>query len=325
MRYLQAFLLFILFSSGLYAQEGCEISIRFKGYTYDTLWLGRSHGREADPLISATKGSDGYFRLKSADPLPSGMYAILFRRRPRAAFEYVSCWLADGQRQFTMELTISNPRSALSVTESMENQLLHRYLKPYYTLKDNLESRAIEWKGAQDETTFRAFREAEEDLRKFQEGFAKSYAGSLTAGLVDMTLHLTPADLPADWKKAAAAHQSWQRAHYFERMDLSEAHFLEFPLKMDRVEFYSTLLPPPDPAVMISMIEDVLVRMIDSPDNYRYYFEYMLDLCSKITRFRIDEVYVYFVRQYLEKVRAGWLVKRRSRSTARKPTAWSLS
>jgi len=304
------FLLFAFFSPTANAQEGFDIRVKIDGYTYDTLWFGTTYGKRAVPQYKAVRQKDGFFNLKNESPLPSGMYAIIFKRGANASFQYLSCWLADGERNFTVETGLNTRSAKTTVTGSRENELLYQYFSRYYDLNDRLEELSKDWKDAQDEPSFRAFVGAEEDLARFQEDFILQNPGTLTAGLARQTQHLTPPgdhEKFADWQQEAAARHLWHRQHFFDNMDLGSGNFLKYPLWVDRTDFYFSKLPPPVPDSMTVMVEDLLHRLATDQDAYQYYLRYLLNSLSRMSRYQTDEVFVHLVRKYVDTGLSDWL------------------
>ena len=302
------FLLFYLTST--HAQQGYDIRIKMDGYHYDTLWFGATYGKRAVPQDFAVKQADGYFNLKNETPMPSGMYAIIFKRSASSAFQYMSCWLADDQRTFALETDFNKLSKSTTVAGSRENELLYQYFSRYYELTDRLDDLSDAWKDAMDEASFLAFVDGEENLSRFQEDFVQKNPGTLTAELIRQTQYLTPPgdhEKFADWQAEATGRHHWQRTHFFDKMDIGGGDFLKYPLWVDRTDFYFSKLPPPVPDSMIVMIEDVLQRLSPDQDAYRYYFRYIMNSLSRMSRYRTDEVFVYFVRQYLDTGKADWL------------------
>ncbi len=304
------FLFFLFFHTSSFAQDGYDIRVKMDGYNYDTLWFGTTYGKRAQPQDFAVKQPDGYFNLKNEKPHPSGMYAIIFKRSASSSFQYISCWLADGQRKFTLETDLRKLNTATNVKGSAENSLLFQYFSRYYPLMDQVEDFTDQWKDAQDAAAFRALTEVEEDLRRFQEDFIQKHAGTLTADLVRQTLYLTPPgnhEKYSDWQIEASARHDWYRQHFFDNMDLGSGDFLKYPLWVDRTDYFFSKLPPPVPDSMIVMIEDLFQRLSPDQDAYRYYFRYVMNSLARMSRYRIDEVFVHFVRRYVDTGKEDWL------------------
>ena len=109
----------------LQAQQGCEIKLLLKDYSKDTIWFGQTYGKRNVPDFFGLRRADGSYLLKTDKPLASGMYAIIYQRTPTTTRSF-QCWLADGERSFTIETILGNPYHG-TVTGSKENELLFSY------------------------------------------------------------------------------------------------------------------------------------------------------------------------------------------------------
>lgn len=291
-----------LLNTSLPAQSGYDIRVKMEGYRADSLWFGHTYGKRAVADVGAVIGTDGYFHFQSDEPTEPGLYAIVFKRG--GSLQFMSCWLAEGQRKFSIETDFFRMASATTVEGSAENEALYEYFRRYYALTDSLDDLTNNWKSMQDENSFRAYVQGQEALRQFQEAFLKKYPNSLTAELVRQTLFLTPPQQPelhADWQSEAADRHAFLRRHYFDRMDLSGRQFLKYPLWVDRTDYYFSKLPPPEPDSLAAMVEEVFQRLQPDAEAYEYYVGYVMNSLARMSRHRTDEAFVYLVRTYLDK------------------------
>ncbi len=65
-------------------------------------------------------------------------------------------------------------------------------------------------------------------------------------------------------------------------------------------------LPPPHPDTTKVLCDLVFKRLESYPDGYTYYQKYIINSLAKMSQFRLDEVYVYLVRNYLSTGKATW-------------------
>lgn len=297
--------------------SGCDISVKFDGYALDTLWFGTFYGKRAEPDFAVAKNAEGSFQLKSEKKLPVGMYAVLYKRgKASAEFEHFPVWLADGQRKFSIKTDLGRLLENARVEGSPENARLFAYLTRYETLTDSLNAGSNDWKSLRTETAFRQLVRVEESLRQHQETSLAACAADapLTAELLRQTLFLTPPDQAGDkndWQTEAAERHRWLRAHFFDRLNLGGGLFLRLPLWVDRTDYFFSKMPPPEPDSMVSMVEEVLHRLEPDPEAYRYYFRYMMNSMSKMSRYRTDEAFVFLVKKYVEGGKADFLTKDR--------------
>lgn len=291
------------------AQAGCEIRVKLNGYTYDTLWLGHTVGKRAVPEVAGLRQPDGYFLIKNDNPMPAGMYAVVYKRATSANYQFFPCWLAEGQRKFTLETNLAEPFAKPSISGSAENLAFFNYVRVFEKMDKQLDSLIEDWRYAQDAPSFRARVEAEEALHLFQQSFVQQYPASATAKLVKQTLHPLPpkpATPYTDWQQEAASRWAWQRLHYFDGMDLSSPDFLRYTIWLDRADFLLFHLPPPSPDTTISVLDEVFDRLSANPENYQYYLKYLTNSLGRMSKFRLDEVFVHVVKNYLQPGKATW-------------------
>ncbi|MFM9947035.1 MAG: TlpA family protein disulfide reductase [Saprospiraceae bacterium] len=304
------FFCILYFNAALHAQTGCEIQLNIASYTHDTLWFGHTVGKRAEPEFFALRQPDGGFLLKSAALLPQGMYALIMKRNAGANYQHTPCWIADGQRTFSVKADYNQLFNTIAFTDSKENEILYEYLRNYQEMTDRLDSATDNWKEALDGNTFKSKMIAETALNQYQSSFMRQYPGTLTAKLVEQTLFLLPppATKPyASLEAEADLHFQWQKQHFFDRMNLAGDDFLRQPLWLDRTDFYVTKLPPPYPDSMILQLETVFKKLEPNREAYQYYFRYMMNSLSRMSRYRTDEVFVHFVRKYVDKGKANWI------------------
>lgn len=292
--------------------QGCDITVKMNGYPSDTLWLGRSVGKRCEPYFFAIKNAEGRFNLKSENALPAGLYALLFKRGPNADFEYINLWLAENQRQFYIETNFPRLVAEARVEGSPENECWFSYLSNYDKLKDSLNESTYNWKSLRTEPAFRHMVHWQETFKQYQESsIAGCAAAPMTAELLSQTLFVTPPaaahQTDKNWQAEAADRYNWMRQHYFDRMDLGSGRFLQYPLWIDRADYFFARLAPPDPDSTIALVEEVFSRLQTDKPAYEYYFRYVLNSLSRTSRYRSDEAFTYFVRNYIEKGKADFL------------------
>ncbi len=309
MKIITSLLFALLFASGLHAQKGCEILVRLDYYTYDTLWFGTTVGKRVVPDFAAIKQPDGSFLLKTEKQLEQDMYAIIYKRAANAPLQSFQVWLAEGERKFSLSTNMSAPYEKPVIAGSPENELLFRYLRQFRPADAALEEAIARWRYQQDEASWLLRVKTEEDFRKFQDDFLKTAAPGLTTQLVGQTLlPLPPADAkkPTNLQQAADERWRYQRAHYFDKMDIATPDFLRYPQWLDRADFFLFHLPPPHPDTTKALCDLIFKRLESYPEGYNYYQKYVVNSLAKMSQFRLDEVYVYLVQNYLSTGKATW-------------------
>lgn len=287
--------------------QGCSISISIEGIKQDSIWFSEVQGRRLKKLFGAEKESDGFYRLQSNDDLPEGLYAIQFKDN-RGHVRYLNCWLLDGQRSFSIQTDIDDIFGAATVGNSPENDLLLRYLDWYGDELMALTTITRTWKDLQDSVSYHRMVEKQEFFRQMQEEIMATDPSSRTAALIQETLFETPEkERFSHWQEEAVARHNWFRKHFFRNMDFSSGKFLRFPMWVERADYYYTVLPPPQPDSMIAMIEDVLRLLEKDRDALAYWFPTMIQTLEVIGLYRTDEVYLYFINNWIAAGKADFL------------------
>jgi peroxiredoxin len=310
MKKISIIILFNVLSIALSAQDGCEIRVKIANYNYDTLWLGGYFGKRTTPIFFVRRSKEGDFLLKKDHELPEGLYAILTKKNKNARFEDFSVWILNGQRNLSIEADFEHLKTALKTDNSPENEQLFHYFTKYDALEDSLNDLTLEWKSAQNEASFAEMLHAERNLQAFQDEIIAENPTSRTGILIKNTRFLTAPESEKSTEnlaEKAAARLNWQRAHFFDNMNLAGDDLLNFPLWVDRLDYFAFKLSSPEPESMIFALENALERLEPNTLSYQYYFRYVMQSLGRITRFRTDEVYVYFTKKYVDGGKANWM------------------
>ncbi|MBI1225411.1 MAG: redoxin family protein [Bacteroidetes bacterium] len=299
----------LLLATALKAEKGCEITIKLDYYRYDTLWFGTSFGKRAVPDFAAAVQPDGSFVLKTDKPLDEGMYAIIYKRTPSAPMQYFQCWIVNGQRKFSISTNASIPYERPIIVGSPENVALFDYLRQLNVEDKKMDEMVERDRFLQTEEEYRKRVQVEEEMHQMQLDFIKNTPAGPTTKLVQQTLFpIPPASngKKSNWKQEANERYQYQKAHFFDNTDIGTPDFMRYLQWLDRTDFYLLSLPPSDPDTLKSLIDQVLKRLEAYPEGYDYYQKYLTNSFTKLSKYRSDEVYVYLVRNYLEKGKANW-------------------
>ena len=296
-----------LFSFPLRAQEGCEIKLILKDSANDTIWFGQNYGKREIPDFFGLRQEDGSYLLKTDKPLPSGMYSVIYKRTP-TTYKSFQCWLADGERKFTIETKLSNPYNG-SVTGSKENELLFSYNYQFQSLDYRLDDIIDHWRYQPSAENYRKRVELENELHQYQKDFIAKNPGTLMAKLVQETMFPVPpvnAIKSKNWEEQATERWVWQKQRYFENMDISSESFMRHEQWLTKVDFYLFRLPPPSPDTTIALIDDIFDKLEANPGAYQYYSKYLINSLAKMSQYRLDEVFVHMVKTYVQTGKATW-------------------
>lgn len=307
MKHLIALALCALLTTVLTAQHGIDITVRLNGLNYDTLWFGHTFGKRAIPDFATTRQADGSFVFQIASPVPEGQYAIVFKRAANAKYTFVTILVPDDERQFSLTMDISDPYKTAVFEGSPENTYYGKYLNQIYSLLDQRDSLVTEWRMLPDEGNFIQLTTAENKINRLQEQVIASNPSSLTASLVRTVYFANPpATAGSDWRERASQRQEWIRNHYFEGVDPIDPNRWRIPLSVEWLDFFVFKASPPDPDSAIWYVDDALQRLSANDAMKEYYFNYMVNSFSRMSRFNMDEVFIHLFRNYIEKGKAPW-------------------
>ncbi len=294
------------------ATAGCQIRVKLNNYHSDTLWFGHTFGKRAEAEFSAVRQADGWFEMKQEAPLAPGMYAFMYRqtKTPNSPFQFIQCWLAEGQRTFSLETSIFQPYKEAVIIGSRENVNFYDYLTRFHAQHDLLDSLNRAFRYENNEASFRKMLEAEAAMQQFQDDYIRENEGSLSAYLVKQTQYLAAAGsgqlAVGSWQEEAAARWHWQRQHFLEGLNLDEPNLTRCPQWIERLDFFLMQAPPPHPDTLKALMDNVLTRLEAKPDFRKYYLRYLVRSLNKMSQFRSDEAYAWLVRTYLESKNEGW-------------------
>ncbi len=303
------------------AQQGIEIKITLASYYYDTLWFGQTYGKRAVPQFFALRNGQGEFELKAKGPIQAGMYAIIFKRSVNSPYNYLQCWVADGQRNFSMSKNINDFSAPPVFTGSAVNVAFYNYLTEFQKHDEILDSLIVVSRLRQDEASFRARVQAEKDLNLFQEKYIESQKGTILAEFIRKHQLLLPPESKADnWEQENASRWKWQKTHYLDRLSFKDKDFMRFPQFLDKLDFLLFYVPPPHPDTTKAVMDLVLSQLqSNNAGAYEYYQKYLTNSLARMSQFQLDEVFVHMVRTYLLAGKAPWTAdqdKQRMRNEA---------
>ena len=146
-------------------------------------------------------------------------------------------------------------------------------------------------------------------MNKYQKDFITKNPGTMTAELVRQTMLPIPppnAIKAKDWEAEAGQRWLWQRQRYFDEMDISTKGFMRYQQWLEHVDFYIFHLPPQNPDTTIALIDQVMGKLETNPGAYQYYNKYLTRSLARMSKYRLDEVYAYVLRNYLQTGKATW-------------------
>lgn len=289
-----------------FSQQGIDITVTIKGLNYDTLWFGHTFGKRAVPDFFTTRQSDGKYVFHRDEPIAAGQYALVFKRAANAKYTFISILVPENERKFEVTMDINDAYKSAVFIGSQENTTYLRYLNTIYGLLDTRDSLITEWRMLQDEGNLQALLASEKAILRLQDQIIKSDPQSLSARLIRQVYFNSPVTKGNTVESIAAERQVWFRHHYFDDINITAPDRWRIPLNVEWLDYYTFKLSPPDPDSTILYVDDVLNRLAGDTVIKEYYFNYMVNSFSRMSRFNMDEVFIHLFRNYIEKGKAPW-------------------
>ncbi len=299
MRFFTVTLCLFLAVADVFGQGGCRVKVRLAGYMADTLWFGRTFAKRAQPSTYALKGSDGWYELKNDSTLADGVYAVLHRRAPNARLQSFSFVLAAGQRDFSIETSLDKPYENAKITGSTENELFFAYMSKITNYLDVRDSFNDDWRLKHTDDALQALVKYEQQIYDYQQSILDEHPNSVTATkVVANSRYPKPTNQGSN---RAVAYRTEMLNFVKNRTEdaLRTPQFIEF---MDFLIF--KISDNPDTAQIVAKV--VLALLENDPVLYQYYFNYVINSFGGMTRFALDQAFVYMVRNYVERGKAPW-------------------
>jgi len=302
-------ILFVLFFSvRLNAQNAYEITVTFKPYKDQYIYLGHYFGKSY-PIIDSVKvdqNSRGVFKGKQ--PLQGGVYLIGYPNKS-GFFEI----LVDKQQQFAVVADSALLPNGILYKNSPDNELFASYQKTVSQkgVRINMIRESLKGAASLEDSTrlIDSLNKLDMDLRSTRDRLIEENKGSFLATL--LTAMREP-ELPADLQKPSNREDSirsfrYFRDHFWDGVDFWDgrlAYTTFFEEKLDRY-FNQLVVPHPDSvsreidymlgyaSANSEMQRFLLLRFVNRFYNQRYMWE--------------DAVFVHLFEKYFSDKTYPWL------------------
>ena len=296
-----AFLLISFSSFGQY-----DIDFELENYDNDTLIVGHYYADKQlvhDTLIAEKKGE---FSMEGADTLNLGVYFLL----TLPSKSYIQFFINGIDNEFDIKWDVNN-NAELEIKGSKDNEIFLKYVKflgEKRPIADELNKRltVADSTEVEDKDAVEKLAKIEEDVANFQDKVIREYPESISARFISAS---KSPDIP-DFEEGPEnqfARFHYLRAHYFDNIDLGDPVNLRTPFLHGRIDYYMKNVTPKDPDSTIRSIDMILNKMEPSPDTYKYYLSYFLNLYAQMKIVGFDKVYVHLVDNYYAKGKADWI------------------
>lgn len=289
---------------------GFKIRVKIAGVVSDTCYLGHYYGQHQYVDDTAIANSKGEMTFTGKEPLPGGIYFILYPNKKY--FEFI----INKEQDLSLETDTLQAVKNMKIKGSDENKLFYEYLnvindnqKKYDPLKKRMDAN----KDNKDSTEI-----IKKELEKIDD-FVKNYKLDLIKNhpqtfIATVFISSRDPEVPepptlANGRKDSTFKYFYFKNHYWDNIDFSDDKILRTPVFYNRINnfFSNVVLQHPD--TIISEADKLVERARANKEMFKYvvwYITYVYET-SKIMGF--DAVFVHMVETYYMTNQCEWMSK----------------
>ncbi|MBK8701293.1 MAG: redoxin domain-containing protein [Saprospiraceae bacterium] len=304
--YLFGIIMFFLLTCHHLSSAGVVINVNLRGLTYDTIWFGRTYGRQVEVDFYGLKKEDGTFTLETNKEIKPGFYAIAFKTSAESRYGYFNIAITDEHRNFSIAANVNNVHRTVSFDHSPASNQLYAYRNQVVSLMDEYSKIFDTYRLFLSEDLFKFITAKEQAIHELQVQFLREYPESLIADFIKRT----PFDYfpeNANWETERKIRNQYYRTSYLRNFHVEDSIFWSLPLGIDWLDHYTFRVWESGDEEAIRATDQLVEMLKPNEKAYRYYLRYMLNSFSQMNKYDLGRIYVYLVRKYVDKGKAPWM------------------
>lgn len=306
-----------LFSIPVFSQsKGYQITAHLPGYHSGIAYLAYYMGKNLNAADSAAVSNTGMAIFKGTEPLPGGIYAIVYPGKNASAD-----FLMGKDQVLKIEADSANP-TMLNVTGSADNITFMAY-KKYVDKKGKelIDERSLysSSKTKQDSAIHEAkYKQLNKELNEYRDSIVKSDPGSLMAVLLSA---MKESPIPT---KKAVTHQdsvdnyNYYKAHYWDGITFMDDRIVRTPFFIPKLERYYREVIPQQPDSIINDLDYKLLLARSAPEMYKFLLNWSTDEYINPKYMGQDAVFVHLFEKYHSKGLTPWLNEKQMETISRR-------
>ncbi|HOK60663.1 thioredoxin-like domain-containing protein [Tenuifilum sp.] len=301
----------MVFASAFAQKNGYRIEVKIDGLTQGDLLLGYHFGDKKYVKDTATVNSKGFAVFEGDTLLPGGIYLVIL---PEKNYFEV---LVDKNQKFSVATSKDNLLENLKFTNSSENEGFIKYQRFMIDMQKQSKELSEQLKESlSDSLKANAIRDKMNELNNkvlaYWDEVEANYKGTLLAAIikamrnVEAPKHNIAKDTPKYDSLVWAHNYNYNRYHFFDNIDFSDARLLRTPILESKINVYfdRVLLPMPDSIIPAA------IELIEKAKANKEMFQYILStLTNKFQtseRMGMDGVFVAVAEKYYLGGQAWW-------------------
>lgn len=291
-------------AGSLSAQKVNQIDMHVEGLGADTIFLANYYGAKMYYADTTVATSSGRFSFDAPQGDKGGKYAAIL---PGNVFIEL---IVSGEA-VNISADLKDLPGSVVVKKSLENKLFYGYLgfisemrearKPIDTLgQDSTISDAVRDDLIAQLTVLNA------EVLDRQAELIDGNPSSLFAKMLKMVRENDIPDAPADVEDARTWKYYYYRAHYWDRVDLSDARMVRDPAFHTLLDQYWNGVLPQMPDSMLHWGVDLIERA-ENEEIFKYLVHYITYAAESSKIMCMDLIFVEMVDRYYRKGKAKWM------------------
>ncbi|MBK8338521.1 MAG: DUF5106 domain-containing protein [Flavobacteriales bacterium] len=280
----------------LSAQDQRRLEFRLTGAENDTVYLANYYGNRlfyTDTAMATSKGEVVFSREKG---YKAGVYALVVDG-PKY-FEFIV-----NEPAIRLETKTTDLMGAMAVKKSEENTLFFDYIRFLNARKKEGDSLRSVMDHTPDPIAKGPAKarldQLDGEVKKYQADLITAHPQSLVTIIVRMSM---PVDLEkprlANGKVDSVAAYYQYRAHFWDRVDLTDERILNMPVFQNKFEEYIGTVVPQIPDTINALADDLIARLGPSKELFRFVVHGITYKYETSDIMGMDAVFVHMAQTY---------------------------
>lgn len=301
----------MVFESTFAQKNGYRIEVEIEGLTQGDLLLGYHFGDKKYVKDTATVNSKGVAVFEGDTLLPGGIYLVIL---PEKNYFEV---LIDKNQRFSVFTSKENLLENLKFSNSPENEGFIRYQRFMIDMQKQSKELSEQLKESlSDSLKANAIRDRMNELNTkvlaYWDEVETDYKGTLLAAIikamrnVEAPKHNIAKDAPKYDSLVWAHNYNYNRYHFFDNIDFSDARLLRTPILENKINVYfdRVLLPMPDSIIPAAI--DLIEKAKANKEMFQYILSTLTNKFQTSDRMGMDGVFVAVAEKYYLGGQAWW-------------------
>jgi thiol-disulfide isomerase/thioredoxin len=313
----------LVLCTGFLSAQGYRIEVQIDGAKDSTIILAMYYGENKYAKDTAKTDQNGYAVFSKETPLPGGLYLLVAGNVLLCDFLISD----DNSQQFKLHYQKTSDNTAEIVyTHSPENTAFVAFQK--YMGERQRMSRNLHEKAQKDTTFIPTAKDSlaiiEKEEKAYAENASREWQGKLLGSMakaMQPPARMPELDIPKDNPKRDSLlwthYYTWERDHFFDNVDFSDARLLNTPVFLPNFDYYFSKKLVQHPDSIIPQAHAVLERAKANRDMFMFclghlfntYIQWKTITITSDYALGMEAVVVDLIKTYYLSGQADWAEK----------------